>query len=132
MLSTRHQTRRLDPHTQEILLLLGILGLGLFLRTWSLAEQSLSRDEVWEFVNLSRGIRAGDGFPPLYYILLRGWLQLFPGQMAARWLSVFFGVIAVGLGFLLGRRIAGRDVGIWLALLTAVSPLHIWYSQEGR
>ena len=75
---------------------------------------------------------AADGYPPLYNLLLRSWLELFPGSFAARWLSVLLGSLCVYCGWLLGRRIGGTAVGLWTALFLAVSPLHIWYTHEGR
>jgi mannosyltransferase len=114
------------------MLVLAILALGFGLRVWGLHSQSLTTDEAWELQNVARGLMAADGFPPLYNLLLHRWLHLFPYSLAARWLSVLFGVLCVYFGWLLGRRIAGDAVGLWTALFLAVSPLHIWYSQEAR
>jgi dolichyl-phosphate-mannose-protein mannosyltransferase len=115
---------------------LAILILGFGLRAWGLPDQSLSMDEVVELRNAARGlteiVRTADGFPPLYNLLLHGWLDLFADGLAARWLSLLCGVVSIHFGWLLGRRIDGDAVGLWTALFLAVSPLYIWYSQEGR
>lgn len=128
--------QRLSASGRVWLLLLVVLALGFGLRVWGLAGQSLSHDEVWELRNAARSlteiVRTADGFPPLYNLLLHGWLDLFRDGLAPRWLSVLFGVLSIYFGWLLGRRIGGDAVGRWTALLLAVSPLHIWYSQEGR
>jgi hypothetical protein len=117
-------------------LLLPTLALGFGLRVWGLPDQSLSMDEVVELRNAAHGLteiaRMADGFPPLYNLLLHGWLDLFGDGLAARWLSVLCGVLSILFGWLLGRRVGGDAVGLWTALLLAVSPLQIWYSQEGR
>ena len=137
MPSTRpDSSHRFSASGRERLLLSAALALGLALRAWGVDGQSLSMDEVWELQNAARGLkeiaRTADGFPPLYNLLLHGWLDLFRDGLAARWLSVLLGVVSIHFGWLLGRRIGGEAVGLWTALLLAVSPLHIWYSQEGR
>jgi len=77
---------------------------------------------------------AADIPPPLSYLLLHAWIQLFgDDEPVVRSLSVLFGVLAVPLIYgvawqLLRRRLAG----LLAALLLAVSPLHIWYGQETR
>jgi uncharacterized membrane protein len=127
---------RLSAHRRSSVLLLAILALGLCLRVWGIAGQSLSGDEVVELQNAASGLTAiaqtADGFPPLYSMLLHGWLRLYPDSLAARWFSVLLGVLSICFGWLLGRRLGGVAVGLWTALLLAILPLHIWYSQEGR
>lgn len=128
--------QRLSANRRNSALLLATLALGFGLRAWGLAGQSLSGDEVVELRNAALGLtgipQTADGFPPLYGLLLHGWLRLYPDTLAARWLSVLVGVLSIYCGWLLGRRIGGDAVGLWAALLLAVLPLHIWYSQEGR
>jgi len=74
-----------------------------------------------------------DGHPPLYYVLLHGWMSLFgEGDRAVRALS---GVISLGtlpLAYLVGRRIAGRRLGVTLALVFALSPYAFRYGSETR
>jgi mannosyltransferase len=121
---------------RQSLLVPAILVLGFGLRVWGLSGQTLSMDEIAEVQNAAHGLkeiaRTADGFPPLYNLLLHGWLALFRCDLAARWLSVLLGVLSIYFGWLLGRRIGGDAVGLWTALILAVSPLHIWYSQEAR
>ncbi|MGC8782587.1 MAG: glycosyltransferase family 39 protein, partial [Anaerolineae bacterium] len=49
-----------------------------------------------------------------------------------RLLSVIFGVLAIPAIYAAGRRIFGPRVGLVAAGLLAISPLHIYYSQEIR
>ena len=125
---------RTGSRNWPLLLVIQVVGLGL--RVWGLNGQSLSMDEIIELRNAALGwteiIRTPDGFPPLYNLLLHLWLAFFSGDLAARWFSVVVGVLSIHLGWILGRRIAGEAVGLWTALLLALSPFHIWYSQEGR
>lgn len=128
--------RRFGSSDRPWPLVLAILVLGFGLRAWGLADQSLSMDEVAELKTAALGLtdiaRSANGFPPLYSWVLHGWLGLFGDGLAARWLSVFCGVLSIHFGWLLGRRVGGDAVGLWTALFLATSPLHIWYSQEGR
>lgn len=70
--------------------------------------------------------------PPLFYILLKGWLALTEQFLHPRVFSVLWGLGGIYLTYLLGRRLLGREVGLLSALLVALSPFHIRYSLELR
>ena len=75
----------------------------------------------------------GDTHPPLHFILLRFWREAFgEGDVAARSLSLLFGMVSLPLLFVLARRLAGDVPALWSTLLMAVSPLHVRYAQEAR
>ena len=68
---------------------------------------------------------------PLVALLLRGWLSLVgASEFAARHSSLIFGVLAVPLTWVVGRRIVGRATGAIGAMLVTLSPYLVWYSQE--
>lgn len=74
-----------------------------------------------------------DGAPPVYYLLLHGWMAIF-GQSAdaVRALSTVFALLALPAVLLLGRRLRDRTTG-WLAvLLLASSPFAVHYATEAR
>src|SRR5438132_5897563 len=48
--------------------------------------------------------------------------------MAARIWSIGAGAATLGLVYLLGKRLASPQVGLWAAAFLAVSPMHIYYS----
>jgi mannosyltransferase len=74
-----------------------------------------------------------DGHPPLYYWLLHGWMELVgDGDVAVRALSGLFGVAALPLVWLAGRRVAGPPAGWAAVLLLAWSPFAVRYSTETR
>jgi uncharacterized membrane protein len=110
--------------------------LALALRVWGLQDQSLTMDEVTELRIAKQSfndiVRTPDGFPPLYHLLLDGWLQLFGTDTSARWLSLVIGLLTIPVMWRLGLQVGGPLVGWGSALLLAISPLHVWYSQEGR
>ncbi len=74
-----------------------------------------------------------DGHPPLFYVLLHGWMQIFgEGTSAVRALPGLFGVLALPLAFVLGRR-RGGPVLAWLTTaIVALSPFAVRYSDEAR
>jgi len=78
----------------------------------------------------------GDNHPPLYYLALEGWSNIFGySEIALRSLSVLFGVLTVYFTFLIAKIILKRKntfYPLFSALLLASSPFHIYYSQEAR
>lgn len=76
-----------------------------------------------------------DNHPPLYYLLLKLWTNLFGySEVAIRGLSVFLGVITIYLTFLIAKLLSKKNniIPVITALFLATSPLHIYYSQEAR
>lgn len=117
-----------------------VLG-ALALRLGRLAWQPLWWDEGYSvyFATEPLGrmlwLTAHDIHPPLYYALLHGWTLLWgSGAVALRLLSVVIGTLSVGaLAWLAGILFPKRARVAWIAaLLLAVSPLHLYYSQEVR
>lgn len=117
--------------------LLSVIVLGaLILRVWNLSAQSLNIDEYTELqvqheTYVEAALKA-DSMPPLYPILLKAWLTVWPGEMAGRWFSVLMGVATVAVVGTLWGRSFGRPLALSTAALLAISPLHIFYSQYVR
>jgi uncharacterized membrane protein len=113
--------------------------LGFALRALRLDFQPLWWDEgysVWFATHPMPellALTAADIHPPLYYALLRGWIGAFgPGPNALRLFSVFIGTVTIPVIYVVARRMLTLRVA-WLAtFLLAISPLHIYYSQEVR
>lgn len=82
------------------------------------------------------GLTARDIHPPLYYALLHGWFALLAdsGPVTARLFSVFCGIVAVPAVAWLARVLYPDRLQIApiAALLLALSPMHLFYSQEVR
>lgn len=118
---------------------LGLFVLALTVRLWNLGGQSLWVDEVLQF-NISRQAlpqmvqaiaERADNSPPVYHTLLH-YVIVAGGtsEWALRLPSAVFGSISVFLVYVIARQL-GQTRGAPLAgLLLAVSPLHVWYSQE--
>ncbi len=71
------------------------------------------------------GLLRQDGSPPLYYLLLHGWMTLVgDGEAATRALSLVFAAAAVPAAWWSGGR--------WAAAIVAVCPFLAYYAQEAR
>ncbi len=76
---------------------------------------------------------AADIHPPLYYYLLHAWIALFgASDVALRLLSVAIGTATIPVFYAVGRRLASGGTALLACLLLAVSPFHMYYSQEVR
>ncbi len=120
-------------------LLILILLLAVGLRCHQLGAQSLWYDETvsaylasQDLISLTRHT-AGDIHPPLYYYLLHLWTRLAgDSEFALAFPSLAFGLLLVAMAYRLGSRLIDRATGLLAAGLTAISPFHVWYSQEVR
>jgi len=118
----------------------GVLLLAALTRLWGLAAQSLWLDETFShlFATLPpdiawQAVIVDAVHPPLYYLLLRLWLALAGGsEFALRFPSALAGVLTVALLLRAGRCWLDGRAASWAALLLALNPFHVWYSQEAR
>lgn len=116
-----------------------VMALATGLRFFRLDAQSLWYDEGISAYQVQRTFleiaqaAAGDTHPPLYYWTLKAWASVFGNsEWGLRSLSAVCGVAVVALTWLLGQRLLGFWPAIGGALLLAVSPLAVYYSQEVR
>jgi mannosyltransferase len=116
-----------------------ILLLAFLLRVACLDAQSMWWDEAFSVTIGSMDLRslldavlADRVHPPLYYLLLRAWLTLGQGEFVVRVLSAFLGVLGVASLFPIASLVGDRRLGAVSAFALAISPMHIWYSQEAR
>ncbi len=118
-------------------LIIIIIFIGFLLRLYNLSYQNIWLDEAFSIYHsqqsLAHILDLKDNTPPLYYLLLNGWIQITgSSELSARLLSVFFGTISIFIIYLLGSLIFNKKAGIYSAFLLAISPVHIYYSQEAR
>jgi hypothetical protein len=74
-----------------------------------------------------------DGSPPLYYLILGAWMDVFGvGEARTHMLSVGFAVLGVPAAFLAARAMFGSRAGWIAALLAAMNPFLTYYAQETR
>lgn len=124
---------------KQFLILAAILGLGFVLRVYQLDVQSLWYDEAVTAQVVQQGLgelarwTADDIQPPLYYALVAAWTHLAgTSEFALRFPSACFGLLMVALAYVLGQRLFSGPAGLVAALLAAVHPLWVYYSQEAR
>jgi mannosyltransferase len=130
--------RAIELHGPAPVLVL-LVAAGLF--ALQLGHSSLFMDEVYSW-RASRGslgdladaLRYSEVTPPLYYLILHGWMHVTGGDSEAllRLPSVLAGVALVASVLWLARLVAGRTAGLMAASLAAVSPLVLLYSQQAR
>ena len=132
-------SRRVSAVTRWALVLFVLLAFGL--RAYDLGRREFWFDEAltanvsalgWQGIVEHLRIAPFE-HPPLYFLALSPWQQVAgTGEYAFRLTSVFWGVLFVPLLFLLVRRWTGRPVALLAALLAAISPFLVAYSQEAR
>jgi hypothetical protein len=123
------------PRLRPLLPALAIGAIALSVRLAGLDAQSVTMDEVAELglarLSIPEIVRSHDGFPPLYLLMLKGWLEL-AGPHSGRWLSVLLGMLIIPPAWHLGRIVGGLGTAWVAAGLVAISPIHVWYAQEAR
>jgi uncharacterized membrane protein len=70
---------------------------------------------------------------PLYYIVLRGWVELTGSSLyALRFLSAVCGTLTLPLIYQVTRLLLGRKMALATLALTVFMPFYVYYSQEAR
>lgn len=126
--------------------LAAILLFGFALRVYQLDDQSMWSDEGLSLYRARQalpdllagtividGQASQDTNPPLYFVLLHG-LRAVGGEsvFALRYLGVLAAILNLPLLFVLARRLAGWPAGVLAIFWLALSPFHVWQSQEMR
>jgi 4-amino-4-deoxy-L-arabinose transferase-like glycosyltransferase len=131
------------PHDALVAVALvgSVMVLALALRLLHLDLISLWSDELFSryYVDLF-GLRFvwGSGLrleptPPLYYMILDGWIAVFGDSPAAlRSLSVVASVAVIPIVYQLAREFGSRRQALLSILLLALSPMAIYFAQEAR
>ncbi len=130
---------------KENILLFIIVLLGLGLRLYRLPEQAIWFDEwtnykaliensnLYTFMSTFLLISPEQASAPAFYCCFY-WSACLLGvaPTALRLFPVALGTCSIYLIYLLGCKISNRKAALVAALLLALSPQHIWYSQELR
>lgn len=123
--------------------LVAILAIATFVRFHAIGREPLWIDEGyswWDarqsFAHLWSLVPQCDPHPPLYFLLLKGWIALFGDSAAAlRTPSALLGIASTAVVYAAGREVDRKtDRGIaWVAaLLFALAPFQIYFSNEAR
>lgn len=123
-----------------MIVLTAVIILGLVLRLINL-NQSFWLDEAisalaardFSYTGIAFDFLKIDNHPFIFYMLLKYWGETFGFfDWVLRTLSVTLGVILIPVSYLIGRVIFTDKKALLVALLSATSPLLIYYSQEVR
>jgi 4-amino-4-deoxy-L-arabinose transferase-like glycosyltransferase len=117
-----------------------VLAIAAEARFLGLTDRSLWFDEAHSvyvtqssFLQLLGLVAHTDTHPPLYYVLLKGWMLFFgSGEIAVRSLSAVCGFLMVPLLYGFARRMIDRDVALAAAVLLAGSAFASRAAQEAR
>ena len=110
------------------------------LRFATISKQSFWLDEALavrelhlSFGSMLSSIAAKEPNPPLFFIVAWPWAKLFgTSEAGVRSLSAIAGTAVIPISYLCGRELVSKRAGLVAAVLVAVSPFMIWYSQEAR
>lgn len=120
--------------------LLAILLLAAALRFYRAGEMSLRADEAVNLLlalkepsEIIRAFITDDPHQPLYYLILHFWMRgAGTTELAARFPTIFAGVVLVALVYVLGRQLFPRHATVArvAAALAAINPALIWDAQD--
>jgi len=125
------------------LALLLVFAAGAYLRFDGLGEPALWRDEIYHvqvaeqlqqlplqrwILRIPNDLENG----PVYYGTQILGLSLRKGEAGARLFPAVFGLLMLPAMAVAGHLLGGRLLSVVAALLLAISPLHVYYSREGR
>jgi len=114
------------------LLVAALVALAIALRLLQLGHWSFEGDEIYTLRD-SLSPSFTNPRPLLYflnYYLVRPVVPL--DELGLRLLPAFFGVLAVPAFYLIGQRLIGTRAALFGALLLAINPLHVFWSQYAR
>jgi len=119
--------------------LLLIVAVAAGVRLYHIDTQSLWLDEAYSIAQTSGDIgqviarTATDNYPPLYNLFLWASVHIFQtNEFWARLPSAVFATLNVVAVYWFAAAFGHRKAGLVAATLLALSPFHIWYSQEAR
>jgi len=118
-----------------LLALMAVVALlwGRALRTWYWLDEGVSVGIASHRLADIPTLLRQDGAPPLYYLLLHGWMSLFgPSEVSTHAYSLIFALAAVPAALWAGWSIFGRRTGWICAALAALSPYLAFYATETR
>lgn len=116
-----------------------ITFIGAVLRGYNLGFNSLWLDEAATnvlskvgIVQIWQNMAAGEFNPPLFYILEHFMLMFGNSEAILRILPAIFGALAIPVFYYIGKEFKDENTGFIMAVMCAVSPFLVWYSQEAR
>lgn len=116
-----------------------IFAICIYLRLINIISEQLWEDEAFSIVlasspdNIFWRKAIGDIYPPLYYLLLRGWILMFGNSVfSTRLLSAIFSILTLPILYLIGKEIKDEKLALIIIFLYSISPFSIYYANEVR
>ncbi|MFX1391952.1 MAG: glycosyltransferase family 39 protein [Promethearchaeota archaeon] len=124
---------------EKKVLFLVILTVSIFLRIINITSEQIWADEAISIHIAKLSINdfwkaiIRDIHPPLYYVILKGWIFIFGDSILSfRMLSVVFSILALPILFLIGKEIKNESLGFIIIFFYSISPFAIYYANEIR
>jgi len=122
-----------------IVIPLGLLCLNVIYKILFLDGRDISIDEPFTLFYSQMPVSSifnmldGENNPPLFFLLMHGWIKLFGIEpFQARFLAFIFGVLSSVIIYFIGIRHFNFEVGISAALLFTFSNFNTYITQEAR
>lgn len=120
-----------------------VFALAVGMRLWRIEDPPLWYDEVASWITASKSVPElirscqANVHPPLYFLLLKGWMAAFgDGPASLRLFSALTTLLVMAAGMLLVRAVASDDVPRWrmlyVTILLGTAPLLVLYGREVR
>jgi len=115
-----------------LILALGLRLIGINQSLW-LDEAVSANVAKWPIGEIVNSFSIGDFHPPVFYWFLNLWTKIFGSSVVMlRLSSILFSLLTIYFVYLIGKKIKDNKIGILAALLLAINPLFVYYSQELR
>lgn len=126
----------------EYFILAAIILLALLIRLISIDKPfGIWYDEMYSYIfsskssviEITKTLMRYDFHMPLYYFYVHFWMKFFgTSDVALRLSSVLWGVLSIPALYCLGKTYRSKALGYFLAVISCLSPVMIYYSQEIR
>jgi hypothetical protein len=122
-----------------------VAGVVTLLAVFALSLSQITRDSLWDDeawsvwaagaprLSLVLERVQADVHPPLYFLLLHGWMRVAGDSvLALRLPSLLVGLIALAGTFAVGARLFDRRTGWWAMVLLGAAGFFLYYTREAR
>ena len=140
----RHAEQPVERHARDrtrmadVLVMVALVALLAFLwgrgrHVWYWLDEGISVGIASHSLGEIPELLRQDGAPPLYYLLLHGWMKLFGSSEAATHiLSLLFALACLPVAFWGGSTLFGRRAGWTAVALVAINPFLAQFANETR
>lgn len=123
---------------RDLLIVVSLMAVAVGLRLWMnrglwLDEATTVAQAQMDFGRMLSFMRQSDVHPPMWQMIMWADIRVLgTSEFAVRLPSVIFGSLLVPALYATGRELFNRNTGLIAALVGAIGPAAIWYSQEAR